>query len=419
MNLNSIQIQSGVNLHYIKTNKFKTTTFGVYIHRPLSRDEVTKNALLAKVLQRGCPLYPTSRELSAAMDNLFGAVFETNVRKKGDSQILSVNFSFANEKYLKTDEPILQNILKIAESLIMHQTAFNEDYVKQEKENLKNDILAEINDKRSYAIKRCISEMCKDEPFGMNRLGYTEDIAAITAEDLYTHYKQAILKSPVDIFVCGDVDIFWVQQRVKSMFKEIEIPDSTYPKNTVVKEVQEVKHITDTEQIVQGKLSLGFRTKIEAADPRYPALMLYNAILGSGVFSKLFNNVREKLSLAYYASSSVDYLKGIMTINSGIEVANFQKAYDEILVQMNEMKNGNITPEEYAAAKLGTVNSLKSLTDNAFQIEDYYLTKLITGHIIEIDELTKLIEHVTVEQIVEVAQNIQLDTVYFLKGSEK
>jgi predicted Zn-dependent peptidase len=418
MKLNSIQIKSGVNLHYLQTSKFKTTSLGFYFHRPLNRNEVTVNSLLSMVMRRGCPDYPTSRELAIRLDSLYAASLESGVRKKADSQIIAFDFTFANEKFIGNSEPVLENVLKIAYSLILKQDGFSEEHINQEKENLKMQILSQINDKRQYATQRCIEEMCKDEPYGTNKLGYVEDVDKITSNELYQHYKNVILKSPVDIFACGDIDIFWLEQQLRQMFSEIEISDYRYPKLTIIKEVSDVKNITDTEQIVQGKLSLGFRTKIGPTDARYPALMMYNSILGNGVFSKLFNNVREKLSLAYYASSNVDYLKGIMTINSGIEVENFQKAYDEILVQIEEIKKGNITDNELFAARLGTINSLKSLTDNAILLEDYYLGKLITGQIIEIDELVELIQGVTKEQIIDVSKGIELDTVYFLKGSE-
>ena len=180
----------------------------------------------------------------------------------------------------------------------------------------------------------------------------------------------------------------------------------------------EVKKVTDTEQIVQGKLAMGFTTGVTPLSPLYPALMVYNGILGSGAYSKLFNNVREKLSLCYYASSSMHYLKGMMVINSGIEVENFQKAYDEILVQAEDMKKGNISADEINAAKLGTVNSLRSMTDNALLLEDYYLTRLVSGKMFDIDELIEAVSKVTTDDVITAAQTVKLDTVYFLKGEK-
>lgn len=410
-------IKNSINLYYIPTKKFKTTAFSIYIHRPLTREECTLNALLSMVVRRGCPMFPESKELSRHLDNLYGVSFSTTVRKKAERQIICANFQFINEKFLEEKANILDGVLNLAKDAILGQTLFDEEYLKQEKENLKLQILSVINDKRQYASKKCIEIMCENEPYGISKSGYIEDLDSITSSSLYEHYKNTVLKSPVDIFVNGDVDINYVTEKVKEIFENIEVTENIPAPSDVKKPVEEVKNVTEQQQIVQGKLSIGFRTNVFATDADYPALMMYNSILGCGIFSKLFNNVREKLSLCYYASSSIDYLKGIMTINSGIEVANFQKAYDEILVQMNDIKNGNISDMEMSAAVLGTVNSINSISDNPFALDDYYLGKIIAGNLIGLDELADKIRNVTKEQITEVSKKIELDTVFFLKGS--
>lgn len=412
-----IEIKNGINLYYIPTKKFKTTAFSIYIHRPLTREECTLNALLSMVLRRGCPMFPKSKELSRHLDNLYGVSFSTTVRKKAERQIICANFQFINEKFLEERANILDGVLNLAKDAILSQTSFDEEYLKQEKENLRMHILSIINDKRQYASKKCIEIMCKDEPYGISKTGYIEDLDSITSSSLYEHYKNTVLKSPVDIFINGDVDIEYVTKKIKEIFENIEVTENIPAPSDVKKSVEEVKNVTEQQQIVQGKLSIGFRTNVFATDNDYPALMMYNSILGCGIFSKLFNNVREKLSLCYYASSSIDHLKGIMTINSGIEVANFQKAYDEIFVQMDDIKNGNISDMEMSAAVLGTVNSINSISDNPFALDDYYLGKIISGNLIGLDELADKIQSVTKEQIMDVANKIELDTVFFLKGS--
>lgn len=412
-----IEIKNGINLYYIPTKKFKTTAFSIYIHRPLTREECTLNALLSMVLRRGCPMFPKSKELSRHLDNLYGVSFSTTVRKKAERQIICANFQFINEKFLEERANILDGVLNLAKDAILSQTSFDEEYLKQEKENLRMHILSIINDKRQYASQKCIEIMCKDEPYGISKSGYIEDLDSITSSSLYEHYKNTVLKSPVDIFINGDVDIEYVTKKIKEIFENIEVTENIPAPSDVKKSVEEVKNVTEQQQIVQGKLSIGFRTNVFATDNDYPALMMYNSILGCGIFSKLFNNVREKLSLCYYASSSIDHLKGIMTINSGIEVANFQKAYDEIFVQMDDIKNGNISDMEMSAAVLGTVNSINSISDNPFALDDYYLGKIISGNLIGLDELADKIQSVTKEQIMDVANKIELDTVFFLKGS--
>ncbi len=413
-----IKIKENINLHYIPTCKFKTTTFSIYIQRPLTREETTLNSLLSMVLRRGCPGFEDTKALSRYLDSLYGTAFSTSVRKKCERQLLCANFQFINDKFLDDEIDIFDEVLKLADSAFLKQEAFNEVYIKQEKENLKQQILSVINDKRSYASKRCTEIMCKDEAYGISKLGYIEDLDKIDKTTLYNHYKNVVLKSPVDIFVNGDVDINIIAEKLKKMFADINVEYNVSEPADVKKEVAEVKRITEEQQIVQGKLSMGFRTNVYVNDGDYPAMMMYNSILGCGIFSKLFNNVREKLSLCYYASSSVDYLKGIMLINSGIEVSNFQKAYDEILVQMEDIKKGNISDMEMSAAVLGTVNSINSTSDNPFILDDYYLSRIISGKMITLDELAESIKKVTKEDVMRVAEKIQLDTVYFLKGCE-
>lgn len=413
-----INIKEHINLYYVPTKKFKTTTLSIYIHRPLIREETTLNSLLTMVLRRACPGFADTKSLSRHLDSLYGVAFSSAVRKKGERQLLCANFQFINDKFLDDDINIFDEVLKLADSAVLKQESFNEEYINQEKENLKQQILSVINDKRSYASKRCTEIMCKDEPYGISKLGYIEDLDKIDKTALLNHYKNVILKSPVDIFVNGDVDIDIIAEKLKAMFADINVEHTVPAPADVKKEVGEVKNITEEQQIVQGKLSIGFRTNVYVNDEDYPAMMMYNSILGCGIFSKLFNNVREKLSLCYYASSSVDYLKGIMFINSGIEVSNFQKAYDEILVQMEDIKNGNISDTEMSAAVLGTVNSINSTSDNPFILDDYYLGKIIADKMITLEEIAESIKKVTKEDVMKVAGKIQLDTVYFLKGCE-
>lgn len=413
-----INIKENVNLYYVPTKKFKTTTFSIYIQRPLTREETTINSLLSMVLRRACPGFEDTKSLSRYLDSLYGVVFSSAVRKKAERQLLCANFQFINDKFLDEDIDIFANVLDLADRAILKQEEFNEEYINQEKENLKQQILAIINDKRSYASKRCTEIMCKDEAYGISKLGYIDDLEDIDKNTLLNHYKNIILKSPVDIFVNGDVDIDAISEKLRSMFADINVEYIIPEPDDVTKEVSEVKRVTEEQQIVQGKLSIGFRTNVYVNDEDYPAMMMYNSILGCGIFSKLFNNVREKLSLCYYASSSVDYLKGIMLINSGIEVSNFQKAYDEILVQMEDIKKGNISDVEMSAAVLGTVNSIISTSDNPFILDDYYLGKIIADKMITLEELVENVKKVTKEDVMKVAEKVQLDTVYFLKGCE-
>lgn len=410
-------LQKGIHLHFLQTAQFKTTAITFYIERPMNRQEATMNALLPMVLRRGCPQFPASRDLARKLDGLYGASLDSGVRKRGDRQMLILTAAFANEKFLKQGEPILQPMLSLLGNMLFEQQSFSPEYVAQEKENLRSQILAQLNDKRAYAVQRCTEIMCADEPFGLSRLGYIEDLDAITPERLYAHYRDVCLKSAMDIFVCGDVDPQGVGDLIRHMVRDVEVAHTVFP-NHFVTQVGEVKRVTEEEQIAQGKLTMGFRTGIAPNGESYPALMMYNSVLGSGAYSKLFNNVREKLSLAYYASSSLDFLKGILYISSGIEVSNFERAYDEICVQMQMVEQGEITQQELDAARLGIISSLNAISDSPMQMEDFFLTRRMAGVEISPTQLVAQINQVTKEQIMEVAKQIKLDTVYFLKGVE-
>ncbi|MEE1043754.1 MAG: insulinase family protein, partial [Clostridia bacterium] len=261
-----ISIKENINLYYNPTKKFKTTTLGVYIHRPLSREECTLNSLLCMVMRRGCPGFEDSKTLSRYLDNLYGAGYATAIRKKADRQILSFNFQFVNDKFLDDNINVLEGILDIADRSILKQTDFNEEYVNQEKENLKKQLLSIINDKRSYATKRCTEIMCQGEVYGISKNGYMEDIDGIDKSKLLEHYKNVVLKSPVDIFVNGDVDIDTVAEKLKTMFADINVEYVMSVPADVKKEVDEVKKVTEEQQIVQGKLSIGFRTNVYVND---------------------------------------------------------------------------------------------------------------------------------------------------------
>jgi len=301
---------------------------------------------------------------------------------------------------------------------LIENNGFKKEYVEQEKQNLKNSIQGLINDKADYAVERCYQEMCKNENFGIYELGRIEDIEKINEKNLYEHYLEVIHSSPIDIFVIGSVPENMARETVHRLFGIQSDKKRVYPSTDIITNVGQVKKVEEPMEVTQGKLSLGFRTKIPAKDKRYYSLIVFNSILGGGPHSKLFNNVREKLSLAYYVFSRLERFKGLMIISSGIEVTNYQKALDEILAQMDEMKKGNISEAELNAAISSSVNNIRSLTDSAYYIADYYLGQLVGNTEDDFEDIIKKISAVTKEDVVAISQNIELDTIYFLKNKD-
>jgi len=302
---------------------------------------------------------------------------------------------------------------------LIENEGFKKDYVEQEKTNLKNDILALINDKRSYSAWRILELMCADDRYGIHELGTVEDVDKITPESLYNHYKKVIAESPIDIFITGDIDIKQVVSLTKEAFKDITPQNCSYPVCEMYAQKQGVEDNVEKFDVTQAKLCLGFATNTMPKDDDYPALMVYSGILGGGAHSKLFNNVREKLSLAYYVSSRLERYKGIMTIASGIEIQNKQKALDEINVQLEAMKKGDISEYEYTSTIKSITNSLKAFGDDIGYSADYYLGQIVTGNIVAIDELIKKIEAVTINDVVKVAAKIEPQMVYFLTAESE
>ena len=410
------EIARGVTLYHIPADRFKTVGITVNLYRPLSSAEATKNALLPRVLKCGCEGYDAPHKLNLALENLYGATLSAGVNKKGEATALTFRMEYVAGRYLDEpgiDEKALTLLCDVIQRPALENGMFMQEYLSLEKENLKNIIEGRINDKREYAQWRCYEEMCRKEAYGVSEYGDVTHLESISNASLYAHY-QDILSSRIDVFVCGEADMEMVSRVLGQRFAGAGM--DKYPSTQIVSEVGEVRHVTDELDVEQGKLSLGFRTGIAPTDDRYYSLALYNSILGSGAHSKLFNNVREKLSLAYYVFSRLERFKGTMMISSGIEIPSYQAAYDEIMAQMEAIGRGEITDAEFMASKNSMKNMIRSLADAPRLLQDYYLGQLMAGTDDDLEDFVQKIESVTREQVVDVSKNIKLDTVYFLKN---
>ncbi|MCX7715500.1 MAG: insulinase family protein [Clostridia bacterium] len=418
--INTIKINSNISLHYIPMQKLKTTSLGLYIHRDLTAEEASKNGLIPYVLKRGCKLCKDSGEIARYLENLYGASMDAGVLKKGEDQILGFNFESISDKYAPQGEKLLYALTDLLLSVvfepIVENGGFRAEFVEQEKRNVKDMIQSLVNDKRSYASWRCVEEMCKGEPMGVYKMGTVDGVDAVDEKSLYEHYKRIITSSVIDIFICGDADDAQIAEKIRSYTDKIQFSEAIYPKVDIRGQKGEIKRIRDEMDVTQGKLSIGFRTNIKATEKEYWGLMVANSIFGGGAHSKLFNNVREKLSLAYYASSQLEKFKGLMLVNSGIEFENFEKAYDETLLQLESIKKGEISEKEFQSSISAILNALESYYDNQRYMEDLYLGENILGNKYDIEYMKEQVKKVTVADVVAAANKIELDTVYFLAG---
>ncbi len=416
-------IKPGIKLHHIQTNKFKTVSVGLHFHRQLTKQEASKNALLTDVMRRGNSKLKDSAAVSRYLQALYGAYFDADIRRKGENQIVSFTVNSVADSYLPAGEHCtMQAVSFLFDMVLLPQVtkgAFRGDYVEQEKINLINDIEAQINDKRSYAVWRLIESMCEGEPYSIYELGSAEDVEAITPESLYAQYTTLLHESPIDIFVTGDADIQAILEMAEKRLADINPQVTDYPKTALHKPAEQVRELTEEYDVSQAKLSMGFYTGIGPEDARYSALMVYNSIFGSGAHSKLFNNVREKLSLAYYASSRLERYKGLMVVSSGIEYKNKEMAEKEIYAQSEAMKQGDITDYEFDVSVKSIINSLRSLGDSNGYLADYYLGQAVSGTHISLEEQCRLISQVTKEDVIAVAKEIRPEMVYVMKGRKQ
>lgn len=412
------EIGSGINLYTIKTNKFKTISIHVFFHRSMD-ENATKNALLPLILRRGCERFKTSQEIARQLEDLFGANFDCGIGKKGERYIIRFHIDCINNRELDKEFKIPEEALNLLCGLILdpvkENRVFKSEYVEQEKENLKKIIESKVNNKAQYAMTRCVEEMCKGEPYSIYEYGNIEDLEKINSQSLYEYYDKLIKNSPVDIFIVGNVDESF-SKIVKKYFTPEREEIDKIRETKIEKEASEPKKLEEKMDISQGKLCIGYRTNTGYDTEDYYPLILYNSILGGGLTSKLFINVREKASLAYTISSRIDKFKGLMFITGGIDSDKYEKAKEIIFKQVEDMKNGNITDEELSAAVKGISTSIRSLGDTHLYIVDFFLSQLISNSRHTFEQVIKRLEQVKKEEIPKIAKKINLDTIYFLSG---
>ncbi|MEW6026434.1 MAG: pitrilysin family protein [Planctomycetota bacterium] len=418
----TITLYPGLRLHLFQTDAFKTTTVKAFIHLPLD-ENATANALLVRVLGRGCRKYPTMRKISSFMDSLYGAIFGADISKIGERHIIELYFEFISRRFLPKNADNTRYALDFLRQIIfkplLPKGSFNPGYFSQEQTKLKDLIKSVYDDKISYADERCTQEMCKDEPYRIYEYGEIGRVDKLSSEEVLNHYRNVVLKSPIDIFICGPAGI----NRVKRVVADIFRPQARQPKlslapvipETIVnKEITKERFVREKEQIDQAKLVLGYRTYTSWKDKDIFGLMMASGILGGFPHSKLFRYVREKAGLAYYASSLLEKTKGLMFIRAGINHDKFNDALKIIKEQVAAIQSGDITDSEIKDTLSGILNRLKAIEDNGSAFIDYNLELSINNRIDSLQELKGQFLAVKKDDIVRAAQKLKLDTAYLL-----
>lgn len=425
MSLERINIGGNIFINFVESDRFKQNYIAMYfIGRLEDGLKAAKTAVLDKVLRRGSKNYPTMAEINKRLSYLYASNVNVWSFKSGEAQVLGANAQMLDNKYSLDDTNILDETIDVLADILMNplikDNAFDKDYVEMEKTNTINEILSQINDKGWYTYKKCIETMCKGERYAIDIRGEVEDVKQVDGVNLYEYYKYILENCSIEIFCVGRLSAKkqFITDKFEDLFKDIKRAEKMEDYSTeVILKAENKGEIVEEMEVNQGKLVMGFRTATTNKDKDYPGFILFNSLYGASTTSKLFENVREKLSLCYYCHSGIDAVKGIMTVQSGVEVENKQKAIDEILKQLEEVKAGNFTDKDIENARIGTINSYKRVYDNFGGIASYYFNQLMKGDVKTPEEMIEVINQVGREDIINAANKLTLDTIYFLKGT--
>ncbi|SEB02271.1 Predicted Zn-dependent peptidase [Thalassobacillus cyri] len=415
--------KKGYRLHILPSKKYKTINIVAKFKSDLKKDWMTKRALLPMVLQKATQNHSSPRQLQSALENLYGTILSSDGTKKGENHVISFRMEVANEAYLNDQTPLLEEALHLLHDVLFNPKtengAFDEKIFNREKQTLEQKITSIKDDKMSYANMRLIDNMCKEEPYSYHVHGYPEDLEKLTAADLYEYYQTFITTDLLDVYVIGDFDESETERLMDKYFtREQSSNDTNITQNSTTPNIDESQEIIEQDELNQGKLHLGFRTHTTFGDEDYYALQIFNGLFGGFPSSKLFMNVREKHSLAYYAASRFESHKGLLLVFSGIAPNDYDQAKTIILEQVEAMRKGEFSEEEVEQTKELVINQLLETMDSAQGLIEILYHQVLSGHMIEAEELVNNIRYVSKQEVIDMAAKIELDTIYFLTSKE-
>ena len=418
--ITTITLSPGVTLRICRDTRFKQGCLSFQLVRQMDAAEAAMNALLPAVLLRGTKTCPDLRSITEHLDELYGASVSPLVRRVGDYQNTGLYCGFLDDRFALSGDKVLENVIGFLEEVLLdsplEEGVFLGSFVESEKKNLIATIESEMNDKRAYAMSRLLKIMCAADTFGLPRLGEIEQVAAITPAALYNHYRKILRESPIEIFYVGAADAEQVAAPLRKLLSRLDRQPIALLSQTPLQGC-EGRDVVETKEVTQGKLCMGFTTPITNRDAQFPAMQILNTVLGAGMTSKLFMNVREKLSLCYFIGSGYYGTKGIVTVAAGIDFDKEELTRQEVLRQLEECRQGHITQAELKAAKEAILSSLRATHDSPGAIEGYYATAALSGLRFGHREYMEAVEAVKAEDVVECAKGLTLHTTYFLKGA--
>ena len=416
----TIELLPGVTLRCYPADRFKQGCLSFSLIRPMCAREAALNALIPAVLLRGTAKRPDLRAITLKLDDLYGASIGTQVRRVGDYQTLGLYCGFLEDRFALPGDRILAPMVDFLREVllepVLEKGVFSAAYVESEKKNLIATIESELNDKRAYAMGKMLRTMCKADSFGIPRLGDRETVAAITPEAAWNHYRKSLRESRIDIFYVGSAPAEQVAKLLVPLFDDIERDYVNLPDQTPFHDAGGA-HLSERMDVTQGKLCMGYVTPVTNRDEGFVATQVMNTIFGAGMTSKLFMNVREKMSLCYAIGSGYYGTKGIVTVSAGIDFDKEQLVRDQVQHQLDALCSGEITDSELLSAKEALLSSLRGTHDSPGAIEGYYATAALSGMNMTPAAYMDAVRAVTAEQVAEAARQLRLHTTYFLKGA--
>jgi len=417
--LEKLELMPGVNLRCYRENRFKQGVLSLQILRPMDASEASMNALLPAVLLRGTKQYPDMRAITARLDELYGASVNTMLRRVGDYQAVGLYCGFIDDRFALPGDAVLMPVVELLQQFLLdsplEDEGFLPSFVESEKRNLISTIESELNDKRAYTAAKLMRLMCKEDSFGIPRLGEKQWVEAITPKELYRHYRRILRESPIEIFYVGSREKEQIARLLMPLLEKIPREYRPLPAQTGFRDAGG-EHKRETMDVTQSKLCMGFTTSVTNRSEDFAAQQVLNVIYGGGMTSKLFQNVREKLSLCYSVGSGIYGAKGLMVVSAGIDGDKEDQARQEILAQLEACRQGDITQEELRCAKAELISSLRGVHDSPGAIENYYSTAAISGISLLPADHMAAIEKVTAADIARVAAGIVLHSSFILKG---
>ena len=417
----TLEISPGVVLRCIRSSRFKQGVLSIQFLRPMDREEAALNALVPEVLLRGCAAAPDLRQITARLDDLYGASVGAQVRRIGDYQTTGLACGFIDDRFALPGDRVLEPMIELMGQLLLQPVTekggFRREYVHSEKRNLISALEAQLSDKQAYASGKLLKNMCRGDSFAVPRLGDIPRMKKITAAAAYAHYQKVLRESPVEIFYVGSAPMERVAELLTPLFSGMERDVKSLPPQTALTPGKPSRR-SETMDIAQAKLAMGFVTPITVSDPRFAAMQLLNTIFGGGMTSKLFTQVREKKSLCYAIGSGYYGSKGLLTVHAGIDTGRFRETKKAILEQLKACQDGHITRQELDAAKAAVLSGLRAVYDSPGAMESYFSTAALSGLNRSPERYAGEIQAVTAEDVVAAAQTVQFHSSYFLKGEQ-